>query len=65
MYRWNSGSGRAKGLGFSSSSFLPARPAKTHQAPEVRMPSLSQMKVTDLFHRLVSKPGPPPCPSSF
>lgn len=25
---------------------------KTHQAPEVRMPSLSQMKVTDLFHRL-------------
>ncbi|EGW11705.1 Rhophilin-1 [Cricetulus griseus] len=26
--------------------------AKTHQAPEVKMPSLSQMKVTDLFHRL-------------
>ncbi|CAH6791029.1 Rhpn1 [Phodopus roborovskii] len=25
---------------------------KTHQAPEVRMPSLSQMKVTDIFHRL-------------
>ncbi|XP_052016782.1 LOW QUALITY PROTEIN: rhophilin-1 [Apodemus sylvaticus] len=25
---------------------------KTHQAPEVRMPSLSQVKVTDLFHRL-------------
>ncbi|XP_003510485.1 rhophilin-1 isoform X2 [Cricetulus griseus] len=25
---------------------------KTHQAPEVKMPSLSQMKVTDLFHRL-------------
>ncbi|XP_057647938.1 rhophilin-1 isoform X3 [Chionomys nivalis] len=25
---------------------------KTHQAPEVKMPSLSQVKVTDLFHRL-------------
>ncbi|XP_029420097.1 rhophilin-1 isoform X5 [Nannospalax galili] len=25
---------------------------KTHQAPEVRTPSLSQMKVTDIFHRL-------------
>lgn len=25
---------------------------KTHQAPEVRVPSLSQMKVTDFFHRL-------------
>lgn len=27
------------------------------------MPSLSQMKVTDFFHRLVSRPVPPPCPS--
>ncbi|XP_028639276.1 rhophilin-1 isoform X1 [Grammomys surdaster] len=26
--------------------------SKTHQAPEVRMPSLSQVKVTDFFHRL-------------
>uniref|UniRef100_A0A8C6HS28 Rhophilin, Rho GTPase binding protein 1 n=1 Tax=Mus spicilegus TaxID=10103 RepID=A0A8C6HS28_MUSSI len=25
---------------------------KTHQTPEVRMPSLSQVKVTDFFHRL-------------
>ncbi|XP_050001311.1 rhophilin-1 isoform X4 [Alexandromys fortis] len=25
---------------------------KTHHAPEVKMPSLSQVKVTDLFHRL-------------
>ncbi|XP_059103742.1 rhophilin-1 isoform X4 [Peromyscus eremicus] len=25
---------------------------KTHQAPEVRVPSLSQMKATDFFHRL-------------
>lgn len=29
------------------------------------MPSLSQVKVTDLFHRLVSKPALPPCPPSL
>lgn len=29
------------------------------------MPSLSQVKVTDFFHRLVSRPVPPTCPSSL
>ncbi|NWQ83231.1 RHPN1 protein, partial [Columbina picui] len=33
-------------------AFLSLPPAKTHQKPEVKSPNFSQVKVTDLFHRL-------------
>lgn len=34
-------------------AFLSIPSAKTHQKPEIRSPNFSQVKVTDLFHRLV------------
>lgn len=34
-------------------AFLSLPPAKTHQKPEIKSPNFSQVKVTDLFHRLV------------
>lgn len=42
----------------SISPFPPVLSAKTHQKPEVRMPSLNQVKVADIFHRLVSTSVP-------
>lgn len=39
-------------------AFLSLPSAKTHQKPEIKSPSFSQVKVTDLFHRLVrTAPG--------
>lgn len=39
-------------------AFLSLPSAKTHQKPEIKSPNFSQVKVTDLFHRLVrTAPG--------
>lgn len=50
-----------RGLGAMSPRLSPALPfalsAKTHRRPEVRAPSFSQVKVADIFHRLVSSPS--------
>lgn len=50
-----------RGLGAMSPRLSPALPfalsAKTHRRPEVRAPSFSQVKVADIFHRLVSTPS--------